>query len=228
LSGVSVFIAMPTHRDIPPRTVLSLLQIGAAARKHEVPLSIAIDAGVSDVELGRAISVHRFLKSDATKLFWMDSDIACEPDTFMRIVALSTKVDAVMGAYSKKTDPLEFMVNTNGAVLMNEWGCIPVDGGAIGFSIFSREAVEALWKRSPVIKFKDGEFKDELVRNPFRKGVSEEGYGLSEDVMFFKDIRALGFEVWCDPAMRLSHIGTKAYEGSFYDYMLAQQRVAAE
>ena len=38
LAGVSVFIAMPTHRDLPPRTAISLLKTQRAARPAQHPM----------------------------------------------------------------------------------------------------------------------------------------------------------------------------------------------
>src|SRR5262245_4019651 len=87
LRGISVFIAMPTHRDLPPQTVLSLLNTQTACMRHDVRLRTHIEPGCSVVALARSIVVHNFLMTDADKLFWIDSDMSWEADSFLRMVA---------------------------------------------------------------------------------------------------------------------------------------------
>ena len=132
LSGISVFIAMPAHRDIPPATVLSLLDSHRVAAEYGIAVQLSLEIGVADVSLARTICVHRFLhQSKANKLFWIDSDMEWTPDAFMRMLAISTKVDAVIGAYPEKCEPTRFHVGTNGKVGLNDYGCLPVTSGGM-------------------------------------------------------------------------------------------------
>ena len=63
------------------------------------------------------------------------------------------------------------------------------------------------------------------MRQVFRNGV-EHGLLVGEDVMFFNDIRKLGYDVWCDPSLKLGHIGSKVYHGSLYDHALSNAKAA--
>src|SRR5262245_60956595 len=83
LSGVSVLIAMPTTRPLPPHTVISLLKTQRALDRSNIPAEVLIEPGVAVVEIARSLCAHRFLESPASKLFWIDSDMAWEPDAFM-------------------------------------------------------------------------------------------------------------------------------------------------
>lgn len=223
LSGVSVFIAMPAHRDIPPLTVFSLLETQRIAREHEVPLHILIEPGIASLETARSVCVHRFLRSNASRMFWIDSDIVWAPDDFMKMIALSTKVKVLVGSYPGKFEPLTFWLNTPGAVAMNEFGCIECESGGLGFAIMHREVVEAVVKDVPFAKQPFGDLAEIPIRDLFHTGVSEDGHKVSEDVMLFKEIKALGYDIWCDPRLELGHIGSKVYMGSLYNQTLQKQ-----
>lgn len=221
LSGVSVFVAIPAHRDLPPQTVISLLKTQRVLDKNNIPAEVLIEPGISDVEIVRSMCVHRFLETPATKLFWIDSDMTWEPDAFMRMLALSGKVDVVCGAYPAKEEPLRFHLGTPGRVAMNEYGCIPCRGGGLGFCIVNRPVIEQLAAKAPSIKYPRATFPDSMATIPlmFHKG-DWEGDFLTEDVMFFREVEALGYQAWCDPVITLGHIGSKTYEGAYYDYAM--------
>jgi hypothetical protein len=224
LTGVSVFIAMPTHRDLPPQTVISLLKTQRVLDKNNIPCEVLIEPGVSLVEVARSMCVYRFLQTEATRMFWVDSDITWEPDAFIRMLALSAKVDVVCGAYPAKEEPLRFHLGTPGRVTMNEYGCIPCRGGGLGFTIVNRRVIEAMAEQSPIIRYPRATFPDSTVaiRHLFHSGDSD-GDWVTEDVMFFRDVEALGYQSWCDPVLTLGHVGSKTYEGSFYDYTMSKQ-----
>src|SRR5215471_19298754 len=151
LTGVSVLVMMPTTRDLPPQTVYSLLETQRIALEHDIRVRMLIEPGASSPSLARSICIHRFLYEtpDLTKAFWIDSDMEWDGDAFMRMVALSTKYDVVVGAYSQKQEPLHFMLNTPGPVRPNELGCIPAASGGLGFTICDRRVIEVLAERSP-------------------------------------------------------------------------------
>jgi hypothetical protein len=229
LSGVSVFVAMPAHRDLSPMTVMSLLESCRVASEHGIPVRVLIEPGISDVSLARTICVHRFLnQSDATKLFCIDSDMQWSPDSFMRMLALSTKVDVVIGAYPEKSEPIRFHLGTPGCVTMNEYGCITAQSSGLGFTIIDRRVIEAMADGAPRVTLQKSDWKDVPLWDAFniQRGRAPDGEIIGEDVLFFRHIEDAGFGIWCDPHIQLGHIGTKVYEGSLYDHMM--QKVAAE
>ena len=50
---------------------------------------------------------------------------------------------------------------------------------------------------------------------PWSVYVSGERTG--EDVFFFNDVRAAGFDVWLDPSIELGHVGEHEWRGRFAD-----------
>lgn len=176
LTGVSVFVAMPTHRDLPPQTVISLLESQRAADQHNIPYQTLIEPDINDVQVARSVCVHRFLQTNASKLFFINSDMQYDGGAFMRMLALSTKADVVLGAYAAKEEPLTFHIGTPGRVTMNEYGCIPCRGGGLGFAIIDRKVVERLAKDAPMIKYPRGDDPASRMisfRHLFRNGVRD-------------------------------------------------------
>lgn len=217
LAGVSVFLAMPVNRDPPMETVLSLLETASLFTAKNVPLNQHFNIGSSIITAARSRCVHDFLKSDATHLFWVDSDIGWHAKDFLKLVCLCTKLDCVGATYPKKRDPLDFilMIQPGLEVEMNDHGCIPVDGMGLGFACIKREIIEKLVAKAPKLLFPDC---DDPIAHVFREGVVN-GLFQGEDSCFFEDIRALGHTVWMDPSVHLKHVGSKAYAGAFIDIM---------
>lgn len=221
LTGISVFVAIPTTRDFSPQAVNSLMRAANACWRNGVKFEFLIEPGVSDVCVARSFCAHRFLhQSEASVLFWIDSDIVYSPEAFMRTLALTTQAGAVCGSYSEKTDPLHFMLNVDGPFKWNEYGVITnTSGGPIGFSAVNREVVKKLAEKAPARMYMRGNLKDTPIRQIFKRGSDERGYDLSEDTMFFKEVRELGYEVWCDPSLVIGHVGSKVYGASLMDFL---------
>jgi hypothetical protein len=146
------------------------------------------------------------------------------------MLAISTKADAVVGAYPEKCDPIRFHLGTPGRVTMNEYGCLPAQSAGLGFAVIDRKVIEALVAKAPRVKLQMNDWKDVPLADLFHitSGRAPDGEVIGEDIQLFNDIKACGYDIWCDPRISLGHVGTKVYEGSLYDHMLAQQQVAAE
>jgi hypothetical protein len=214
LSGVSVMVCMPAHRDIPVPTVVSLLGTADLMKSRGIPFEIQLQYGSSLVEVARTKGVDHFLKGDKNRLFWIDSDMSWSAAAFLRLLALSTKMDVVGAAYPYKQDPIQFPISpVNGTMEANEYGCIPMAGFGLGFTVMTRRVIQAVSDMSPKLKFPgDPEpiphvFRCDTINGEFR----------GEDMAFFADIRSLGYEVCLDPTVTLGHVGQKTYEATFID-----------
>ncbi len=216
MAGVSVFLAMPTHRDIPAQTAISLLETQQALHEKNIPFRVHMEVGGSLVHHSRTSLVHQFLKTDHNRMFWVDSDITWKPDDFLRFLALSTKMEVVCGAYLTKTTPSIFFLNYEQGVLeANEYGCLSVKGAGLGFTVVQRKVIEELYAKAPLRKYP---WSEDLIPKVFRmdeEGIAERG----EDMAFFSDIRDLGYSINVDPSITLGHIGPYVYSGSLSSMM---------
>lgn len=217
MKDVSVCLAMPAHRDIPVETVGSLLETCTALRDRNIAIDVVMNSGSSLVEAARSKAAHSFLQSDKTRLFWVDSDIVWRAEAFIRLLALSTKVDVVIGAYPAKKDPTTFFVNAAGQnnVETNDLGLLPNVGTGLGFACIQRHVMEKLAERAPKLRFPD---LKEPIPHIFRCD-SEDGSFRGEDMAFWADIRSLGIPVYLDPTIELGHHGSKTFRGTLADHL---------
>lgn len=227
LDGVSVMLAMPTHRDLHPRTVAAITQTQALFIERGVPLSIELDYGGSLVHHARTKMAHRFLQSAHTHLAWIDSDMDWRAPDFVRLVALTTVMDMVAGAYRAKQEPPLFMVNLHKGeeIEPNEWGCYPFKGLGMGFCAMQREVVEAVAEISPRKRFHNVEGP---VRHIFafeEDHIDDDEQARGEDMGFFIKAARLGYQLWVDPTITLGHIGQHVFSGCLRDIL--EQAAAA-
>lgn len=215
-AGLSVGLVMPVHRDLPWQVVQSLIETQVIFQTHGIPLKIQMQVGSSIIEAARSRAAHGFLQTDATRLFWVDSDIAWAPDDFLKMALLSTKMDVVCGAYCAKAEPVQFALAGLNSNVSNEYGCLDVKGLGLGFTIVHRKIMEELSAKAPKLKFPD--MKDPIP-HVFRCDTTTNNEFRGEDIAFFSDVIDLGYKVWLDPKITLRHIGNKAYSAQLFDIM---------
>jgi hypothetical protein len=214
LEGVRVMIGMPVDNPIPHKTTLSLAETMYVAGARGIPLALQMEvSGI--IQDGRNAVFTDFLNSEATKLFWIDSDIIWGVDDFLKMLALSTKRDVVCAAYSAKTSTTPtFQMDYELPFRIEDYGLISVKGLGLGFTIVDREVCEKLAAKSP----RYNSHKRELV-DLFRVDTVD-GHRRTEDMAFFSDIRDLGYKVWVDPDISLGHIGELEWRAKLGDALI--------
>lgn len=223
LGNVSVAIGMPTHRDLPPQTVTSLLK----TLDRLIHLGVGCDVLMEitgSVVMGRDAVMDDFIRGDKQKLFWIDSDMVWEPDDFVRMLAISTQVDVVCGAYPAKVDgDPQFFTAFKPDGLRNELGLIEINGIGLGFAIVDRKICQELTDRAPRL---EDQLAQREMASVFRFDIHE-GHRRTEDMAFFADIRELGHKVWLDPGVNLGHVGMKEYRGSIVEALFGKKPAVA-
>lgn len=218
LSEISVMLVMPAHRDIPVQTVVSLIATADLMSTKGIPFEIQLQTGGSIIEWARSRCVHVYLQRDKTRLFWVDSDIVWKAEDFLRILALSTKLECIGAVYPAKTDEMPFYLNMAGDRLeSDEHGCLPIGGIGLGFCCMQRHVIEKLAAKAPVLKMQNGEEMRHLFRCDAVDGIFR-----GEDMAFCADIRALGYQVKFDPAVKLGHVGPKVYTANIRDSLIPE------
>jgi hypothetical protein len=214
LAELRVMVGIPAGRDLPALTVKSLLATQALCRDKQVPFDLGMVIGSAVVQWARDEVVDLFLKSEATRLFWIDSDMVWEPEQFMRMLALSQYREVICAAYPAKKDQPTFYVNYDEQGLVRgEYGLLEIKGVGLGFTVIARHVIEKLAAKAPRVS--DG-ISQRTLASVFRIGATD-GKREGEDMAFFRDIRELGYKVWLDPTVSLGHYGSKVYTGSIQD-----------
>lgn len=200
----SVSIGFPCNRDVPWQTMRSLLDTVRECAVRGVHLSFEGVFGSSVITTARSAVLDAFLKTNTEKLFWIDSDIVWKSADFFRLLALSTQLDVVCGAYPHRRFPLGFSICYPDSVALeaNSYGCVKIEGTGLGFTIISRAVAEKLAANSPR---RTDPIDGTEMAHVFRVG--EKG----EDLFFFDDVRAMGYDVWLDPSLQLGHVGAHVY-----------------
>lgn len=216
----TVMIAMPTHRDLPPETVRSLLDTQAACFRAGIDFYGEFGKGSSLVHHSRSKIAWHFLQSDCSHIFWIDSDQEWSADSFMRILALATVKDIVAAAYPfRRDDPGGFFIEFEGeTVEADDRGCLPAKKLGLGFCCAQRHVIEELAERAPKARFMDIN-GGEPIPHIFRLGIADGDMAEGEDVAFFTDVRALGYTINVDPTIVLGHIGPKVFRGRLMDHL---------
>lgn len=212
----SVFVGIPCGPEIPWQNAESVLHTGIALRALGMHFDIRFVSGVSIVEMARNKVVVEFLKSSCNRLFMIDSDIQWTSGDFMKLLALSTHMEVVCGAYRIKQEERRFILKWDKSRPMtyNEWGCLPIEGIGLGFTVVQRKVIEELVARAPRVKWL---FDAEPIPHLFRCGATPQGEFQGEDTHFFNEVRALGYTVNLYPDLDLGHVGAKVYSGSIRD-----------
>lgn len=211
-------IAMPTHRDIPFQTAVALLRTQRELLSRGLHVYINVLGGCSLVHKARCLAAADFLRRTESRLFWIDSDMVWQPDDFMRLLALSTKMDVVCAGYANRKNPEKVTVKFDAGtdrVPVNEHGCFPIAGAGLGFACITRDAMTALAMRAPQVPDHDTGVSFPAI---FRTDIVN-GEMWGEDMLFFRDLREAGFQPYLDPSITLGHLGTQEYRRDVRDLL---------
>lgn len=214
---LSVSIGLPCGSHVPWQTAMSLAKTTHVLAKQGVKTRIECIANSSIVTYARNQVARAFLEQhDTDRIFWIDADMQWEPDQFLRLLTLSYKYPVVCATYPMKRADAAFVVKHPDLqnFEMNQHGLLKVQGVGLGFTIVTREAFERVaetkpWTYSPT-SAGEGKYRDIFE---LRKTKDAQGRvtGQGEDMAFFDDLRALGYDIWLDPTIQLGHVGSFVY-----------------
>jgi GT2 family glycosyltransferase len=197
--NTKVAIGIPTNRQIKPKTVLSIMNMVSQTQYKVFP--IVASEGFTIAE-NRIYIMCQAIKNNCTHLFFVDDDMTFPPDTLDKLMEHKKEVVGV-NLYSRCL-PLRSTIiflpesyDFNGDKI-NE-PTIPdhifeVEGVTGGCLLINLSIIDKLEK--PWFGFKVDDFGVTL---------------LGEDIWFTRRARSAGFKVWCDPAIKVGHLGEYNY-----------------
>lgn len=213
----SVCIAIPTYREvIPIEQATALIETVYALRMKGIKVAIATERGNALIDLARSRLAAKFLyNTDYEKIFWLDDDIIFAPDDFERLLAWSTLYPIVAATYPVRQEPVKFFLRRESEKWdQNEYGLFKIVGCGLGFCIMDRSVFETMSPDTDTFIMEDEEIKH------FFKIEQENKIYFGEDIYFFKRWHEkYGGSVMLDPSINLKHVGTKAYDFKFMDYL---------
>ena len=165
------------------------------------------------VDDARNACVAAFLKSDADYLIFIDADVGFPPEALYRLIG--HEGDIVAGVYRRKSWEISYPFRFEGDVLKAD------DDGLIregilsvptGFLRLSRKLIEHMADHFIAKGYKSPETAGEVVPCMFeRRTINGERH--SGDVAFCVAARELGYPIYVDPMLALSHAGEVQFKG---------------
>ena len=198
---MKLYAAVPAYDGrVTIETARSLCNEQVAAALSGVDMSIQFVPGGSLVTTVRDRIASDFLKSDADRLLFIDSDVSWEMGDLLKLAA--HPVDFVGGCYRYKQEPEGYPVqflDKDELWADPATGLLEVSALPAGFLSISRAVFERLEAAFPARKYKhfDHEMHAYFWAPP----------GGGEDGNFCNEWRSIGGQVWLDPRFKLTHTG---------------------
>lgn len=239
---VVIYVGLPCYGcRMTSKTVTSLLRFQAFCIQNKIRVMFDIMGNESLITRGRSIMTERFLKSDATHLLFVDSDVSFNPLSVLRMITYDGDVTA--GIYAKKglswdsvassksTTPdalrdaaLNFNINLppgEGTHTIRN-GFVRVLDAATGFFCIKRETLTALQDAHPEMKVTNdipGSRKTVGTYYVFFDTSIDPDSNryLSEDYHFCRLVQKNNMDVYVDITATVSHTGSIQYEGDVSD-----------
>lgn len=219
MAGRKLFVALPAYDfKVSLKLAVSLARLAQQLPQHGIDMNIGSICGCSVVSRARNLLVKDFLESDCTDLMFIDADINFEPEDVLRLMAwASDPKKGIVGGVprTRKTNKVYIaqLDQDEEGLTMNKMGLVRAKRIATAFMLVRREVFERLIDENPQWAYYDHS-SDRQLSAVFDFLVTEEGY-MGEDYLFCDRARAIGYEVWIDPTIKLGHMGVQEYEGDF-------------
>lgn len=145
-----------------------------------------------------------FLNSDATHLFWIDTDISFHYNDCLKLLKLCGDADIALAGYVKKQADRASTVLKGGEWIdfAGQTEPIDVDGAGMGFVCVRRPVVERLAAVVPVF---------DSIPQIVTTGLVNGQICVSEDYSFFVRAKSEGYKIMLDPTIKLIHTGPFDY-----------------
>lgn len=222
LRGRSLFIAIPAYDGkLNIKTAFALAQLMPKALSLGVSVFLSDMSNCSIITMARNALVNEFLKTDATDMLFIDSDVIVTPDDVLRLLAQHTGRDVTTGMYPRRAKDKRFFLDLH----YDENGNFVFDGSLMqvkrvgtGFMMISRNIIERMIEAHPQWQYENKEGNG-TVAGVFDFAIKD-GKFVGEDYLFCDRVAEMGGKVWVDVDINLPHIGTEAFTNNFREEVL--------
>jgi len=193
-----VLVATPCY-DLKVKQIYkeSLEATKEHAKGHGVDVSLIVLGNCPFIDVARDNLAQSCLDGDYTHLFYIDSDLGWEPESFAGIVTSPHPVSA--GVYPQRRDEERFVFRSMGDPVD---GWIPCDRMGAGFLCIKRDMLETLAEEADKYIYRDRE-----IPNLFE--IHKKGSFVGEDISFCKNYTKRHGPIWVWPNIDFNHDGRK-------------------
>ncbi|MEI9941819.1 MAG: hypothetical protein WDO69_31785 [Pseudomonadota bacterium] len=193
-----LFLATPLHDARVHHAYMNGVLEAALAHRGRLIISKFTSLTLS---LSRDILTAHFLRSNATHLFWVDSDIGWGVADLDKLLAANK--DFVCGNYARKQDDRGLASELR---KHREGDLIEAKYAAAGFALLTRACVERMVQAHPELKYETPHGPAWALWSPIFQRVPR-----SEDISFSKRWLGLGEKIWVHSQVILKHYGEFIY-----------------
>lgn len=193
---LKICVALCTNRLVQPLTTISLMHLIEAT---DLPLHILLaDRGYNIAE-NRSYAVIQAKKNNCSHILFVDDDMTFEGDILDKLLALKKEIVGV-NSYSRVL-PLRSTVG-----LMDENGEY-MSPEKYPFQEIPAEPFKAMFVGGGVMLI-DMKVFEKLEKPYFAFEADQEGMITEgEDGYFCRKAREKGIEIWCEPSVKVGHLG---------------------
>jgi hypothetical protein len=216
LTGRKLFIGIPAYDGkLNIKTAFALAQLMPKAAQLGVSVFLSDLSNCSIITMARNALVHEFLKTDATELLFIDSDVIVNPDDILRLMAQSGGRDITAGMYPRRAKDEKFFADlhyTDSGDLEFEGSMMRVKRAPTGFMLIQRHVLEQLVFAHPEWMYEKS--PTEQMSAVFDFAIVDGKY-VGEDYLFCDRATKMGFTVYIDVDISLPHIGPNEFTRNF-------------
>ena len=216
LTGRTLFIGIPAYDGkLNIKTAFALAQLMPKAMQLGVSVVLSDLSNCSIITMARNSLVHEFLKTDATELLFIDSDVIVSPDDILRLMAQSGGKDITAGLYPRRAADEKFFANIH----YDDSGDLEFDGSMMrvkraptGFMLIQRHVLEQMVFAHPEWMYEKS--PTEKMSAVFDFAIVDGKY-VGEDYLFCDRATQMGFKIHVDVDISLPHIGPNEFTRNF-------------
>ncbi len=204
---------------VSEKTTLGLFNLGKEFVRNDIPHGLLTLTNSSLITQARSKIANFFINNTEHEyLFFLDSDIGFNPKDVLKL--LSHQVPIVSGAYPMKTIPERYCVD----IVQPEQrhgDLVRINGNGMGFVLIHRQVFLDIAKQNPGLKYIPSDYHSDTLHTSaelnnsyhyFAEHQTQNGF-MSEDKSFFHRAQQIGYNIWLDPTIKLSHTGYHIYQG---------------
>ena len=211
-------IALPAHGGIvSEKTTLGLFNLGKLLVRNDIDHGLLTITNSSLITQCRSKCANFFINNTQfDHLFFLDSDVGFQPESVLKL--LQYNMDIVSATYPMKIYPTRYPVNIKQPE-ERKGDLIKINGDGMGFVMIHRRVFQDIAKRYPGLKYTPCDKSSDTPSTDVEKANSFHFFGelkkgdqyMSEDKAFFRRAENVGYEVWMDTTIQLTHTGYHIY-----------------
>lgn len=206
---MKITIAVVTNRQVQPKTLQSLLEL-VHHSKHDLHFVVATE-GYTTAQ-GRIYCVVQAQKNESDWILYVDDDMILEKDALDRLLAHKKEIVGV-NAYSRAL-PLSSTVG-----LMDKDGKYLEPEKHTEWEMRIPEGLFECFSIGTGVLLIDMKVFNAIAKPWFKFDMHEEGYmKQGEDSWFCTEAKKKGYKIYCDPTLKIGHIGSYIYQRPEEDF----------